>query len=75
MTLYATRPNLPGKWLLVTRPYATFALEIDERDVVIAAPPITKWTIGKTLTEVQAYFKLKGATVELIINTTEGFTT
>lgn len=48
-------------WVWVSLPYATFGLRV-EGGYVVEAPPIARWTIGKTETRVAAHYRARGAT-------------
>jgi hypothetical protein len=49
------------RWVYVTMPHATFALGI-KGVIVVIAPPIAKWTIGRHQGVVSTYYKHRGAT-------------
>lgn len=51
--------------LWISLPYATFGLVL-ERGKVVQAPPIARWTIGKTMSTVVNYYRKKGATIRPI---------
>lgn len=46
----------------ISLPYATFGLIVRD-GVVVDAPPIARWTIGKPEVTVVAYYRRKGAAV------------
>ena len=44
-------------------PWATFGVVVNENNFVIDSAPIAKWTRGKHITHVMAYYLKKGAGV------------
>lgn len=48
--------------IYVSMPFATFGLIIENRKIKIA-PPIAKWTIGKSAKWVEEYWRKRGALV------------
>lgn len=57
-------PNLTARWIAVDLPYAVFALDVDDAGIIVRAPPIAKWTIGKQWRKVTDYYERRGATVK-----------
>jgi len=53
------------KWIRVSTRWATFALGMQD-GVITQAPPIARWTIGKTEAEVARYYRRKGAQFEVL---------
>lgn len=50
------------KWTWVSLHFATFGL--GHRDgVVVEAPPIARWTIGKSLDKALDHYRRRGATI------------
>jgi len=49
------------RWIYVSLSYATFALAV-EGGVVVIAPPIAQWAIGKDERGVADYYRKRGAT-------------
>lgn len=50
--------------LYVNLPYACFALIIGPRELIVDAPPIANWCIGRTVTYVTNYYIKKGGKIE-----------
>lgn len=48
------------RWVWVSLDYATFGLAVQD-GVVVEAPPIAHWTIGKNESVVAAYYRKRGA--------------
>lgn len=53
------------KWIRVSMRWATFALGAQD-GVIAQAPPIARWTVGKTEAEVARYYRRKGAQFEVL---------
>lgn len=49
----------------ITAPHFSAGITLKD-DVVVAAAPVLKWTLGKTRDELCAYFKRKGWTVRVV---------
>jgi hypothetical protein len=64
MTQYLYRFSLP---------WATFGVVVGDNNFVIDAAPIARWTIGKHITHVQAYYTKRGA--EVLRRVIDGTTT
>jgi Domain of unknown function (DUF4326) len=57
----AVQPIPAGARLIwVSLPYATFGLAV-EGGVVVAAPPIARWAVGRPEREVAGYYRRRGA--------------
>ena len=52
-------------WAYIKLPYATFAIELD-LNIVVAAPPIAKWMVGKEFDEINKWVTKKKGTCKLI---------
>lgn len=57
-------PNKKGLWF--SGSYATFCLQYDDNSMVVDAPPIAKWTIGKKCDQVVAWYQGKGFEVKMM---------
>lgn len=65
MTEPAQDQQPPPGLLWISLPWATFGLILDG-DRVVRAPPIARWTIGKPVQAVIAYYQRKGADIQRI---------
>lgn len=50
------------RWIWISLPYATFGIAVAD-GVVVDAPPIAKWALGRDEREVAAYFRRRGARI------------
>jgi len=50
------------RWIWISLPYATFGIAV-AGGVVVDAPPIAWWTLGRDEREVAAYFRRRGADI------------
>lgn len=55
--------NIPTTIVWINLSYATFGLVV-RNGIVIQAPPIARWTIGKSSYSVTNYYNNKGAKIE-----------
>jgi len=54
------RDDRVKRWIWVSLPYATFGVAVAE-GVVVEAPPIAKWALGRDERKVVGYFRRRGA--------------
>lgn len=61
MTLDTGRSSrqVPEYWIAVTLPYATFGLGVRAESIMLV-PPVARWTWGKPVHEVLAFYRSKG---------------
>lgn len=53
------------RWIWVSLPYATFGIAVAD-GVVVGAPPIAKWVLGRDEREVAGYFRRRGAKIQAL---------
>lgn len=58
MTTTATK-----RWIWVSLPYATFGIAVAD-GVVVEAPPIAKWAVGRDERGVAGYYRRRGAKIQ-----------
>lgn len=59
--LHAQGPEVK-RWIWVSLPYATFGLAVQD-GVVVDAPPIARWTIGRDERGVAGYYRRRQAKI------------
>lgn len=57
--------NTKMKWWRITTNYACFAFS-EKNGIVVETAPIASWAIGVDTNKVLAWYKKKGATIELL---------
>jgi hypothetical protein len=61
MNQYPLPPFRDGALIHVSLDYATFGLLIDDDGLIVDAPPIAAWTLGRDQNFVARYYAKRGA--------------
>lgn len=53
-------------WMRIVLPHACYAVQVDAHGIIVAAPPIARWALGRPWTVLQRHVARQGGTWEAV---------